>query len=695
MANGTAQSDSALTAYRVLRELGTRSPCTFAAARQDGSLVVLQRFTRHVLADAELVSAEEMAVLLRDARCLAKNWHPNVARVRHVELDGGELDIATELVDGVTFEELLALAAARRQHPEEPVLSHAIVARIFLDVLAGLSALHSVRDGINTPLGAFHGALCPANIVIGKDGVARLVSVLRPRPVKVAALGSALGYASPETLAGEPHQDGRADIFSVGVMLWEALAERRLYEEDSAPRIAQRQREEDVATPAARLAEVAMRALAFDPAVRFRTAHEMSTSIRALAGTVAQGSIVAQTIAELAGDLIRARRIELEAHSSDHHAISSMRTRSRSRMAPGLDRAAVESADSLAHDTPANDAAGSTSDDALGASPAAPTASPSSPSLATMAAREIRVASVPDVDTSYMPRPKPARRATDAPPGPPSTQPALPAQARPVRSTPSSLPPACVEDDDDLPGPRQSTPDGGYLEQLTADLQGPRSSSSVLTTGELADDEDDASSDRAEEAAALGAAREVSVSPSSTTPPGPEPGPDASIPDIPRAAPAPSFPVAVAPRAALPPAPPSAPRREPSTRTPFVVDVMPDVRISSSDLGHDSGLDAGTRRRAQLVVLGGALVALALIVAALLVRSSQTEPMPAAATQPPPPSTVIVAPPPTAAPAAPVASSSDVPSSSAATRASAAPSPVAPRVLTPPKKRSVYDPSSY
>jgi hypothetical protein len=83
---GRAQAIGATATYRVLRELGRRSQRSYAAAHDDGSIVVLHRFTRDPKSDGELVSAAEMAILMRDARCLERNWHPNIARVRHVDL---------------------------------------------------------------------------------------------------------------------------------------------------------------------------------------------------------------------------------------------------------------------------------------------------------------------------------------------------------------------------------------------------------------------------------------------------------------------------------------------------------------------------------------------------------------------------------------------------------------------------------
>jgi hypothetical protein len=577
MSNGAAQLASAIARYRVVRELGKRSQRTYAAVRNDGSLVVLHRFTRGALTtgfDGELVSAEEMALLLRDARSLAKNWHPNVARVRHAELAGDVLDVATDLLDGVTLEELIGFAAARRAHPEEPVLSHAILARIFLDVLAGLSALHSLRDGINTPLGLFHGALCPTNVIIGKDGVARIVSVFRPRPVTIGATSEALGWASPEALAGERAQDARVDVYAVGVMLWEALMERRLYDETSPARIAQRQREEDIKAPNARLAEAAMRALAFDPALRFRTAQEMAANIRALAGTVAQGSRVAQVVSDLAGDRIRIRRAELDGEASvTRHSTPPMLsgTRMRASAPPVADRPSRTFA--------------------LSGSPG---------SLATVAAREIRVPppTAPDVETSYAPRPLPARRGRKPPPlpsapsagSPPSVAPRAPPLTE--KAAAASLTPPDDADDDDLPGPRQSTSENDYLDQLSiAALPGPRPSIDDFDVDSRADHDSNA-----------------------------DLGPVRKPPAITPIAQAPFFPAVSRP--------PVLPKREPSTRTPFVVDVLPTMTPPAVALAPRVRLSPPV-----IALLAGAV--LLLIVGGTLVARSQA-PSAARGDAPPP-----------------------------------------------------------
>jgi serine/threonine-protein kinase len=321
--------------YRMLRELGSRAQHSYAAVREPQELVVAQCFVRSRSGDAPSaetatpLDGESMALLLRDARCLARSWHPNIARVKHVDLAGPdrpELTIATELLDGATLADLLAAATPQSAQREqaEPLLPLPVLARILLDVLAGLHALHGLRDGMNAPLGAIHGELCPANVVVGRDGVARIVNVLRRRPVRIDERSEAVGYASPEALDVGGTEDPRTDVYAVGVMLWEGMAGTRLYDERVPARVLSRQREGEMTpppidpeSPFARLADLAMRALAFDPAIRFKSAAEMAAELRKIAGArLASGSVVAMWVSDLAGERIRQRRASLDPSAS-------------------------------------------------------------------------------------------------------------------------------------------------------------------------------------------------------------------------------------------------------------------------------------------------------------------------------------------------------------------------------------------
>jgi serine/threonine-protein kinase len=160
------------------------------------------------------------------------------------------------------------------------------VVRLLLDVLSGLSALHEVvTDGQ-----AFvHGEVSPHHIYIDEHGTARLVPLMNAHLTYAARLEDA-GYAAPERLSGGV-MDARSDVFSVGVMLWEALAGKRLYSEASLEGLMARS--SGTKPPRIRLAPklgwaeplcaIAERAVASEPAKRFQTALELSNAMAAAA----------------------------------------------------------------------------------------------------------------------------------------------------------------------------------------------------------------------------------------------------------------------------------------------------------------------------------------------------------------------------------------------------------------------------
>lgn len=441
-----AELTSSIVAYRTLRELGTRMQRCYAAVREPSELVVLHKFAREKASflPPELdMSAETLALLLRDARCLAKNWHPNIARVKHADLVESELSIATELVEGVTLEDLFALA----RNENQGALPLPAVARIVVDVLTGLHAFHGLRDGIQSSLGLIHGEVCPANVVVGKDGVARIVNTFRPRPVRVLAKSEALPYAAAEALDVDGTSDCRSDVYAVGAILWECLTGKRLYEERDPLRILHRQRREDPRAPSGdgspeftALADVAMRALSFDPARRYKSAAEMAMDLRRRIGpSLAAGNVVAQLVARLGAEKMRARKAELDPSYKP----------SMPRVTQALP---TDHHDTLPPPPPADE-------------PPPATLRGGNVSLAT-APLETPAAAKPPAPAAAKPA---APRAGVAPPLPPraTKPPALPSKA------PTPLPlalrlPTPLEVLEELPGPRASMPD--ILDPETAAL---------------------------------------------------------------------------------------------------------------------------------------------------------------------------------------------------------------------------------
>jgi len=162
--------------------------------------------------------------------------------------------------------------------------------RMLLDILRGLTALHDTFDAEGVTFA--HGEVALTQFRVDNDGVCRLIpltgrhsSALAPTPPT-----EALGHLAPERLLGEL-VDPRADVFSAGVLLWEALAGRRLFSETTADAIIDRLMAEKLPMPqlppelawAIPLKPIAARALAVDPYQRFADCAELATAIAIVA----------------------------------------------------------------------------------------------------------------------------------------------------------------------------------------------------------------------------------------------------------------------------------------------------------------------------------------------------------------------------------------------------------------------------
>jgi serine/threonine protein kinase len=154
--------------------------------------------------------------------------------------------------------------------------------RWLLDVLTGLGVLHRTLSFV-------HGEVQPEHIVLGEDGVGRLIPVVRAHWVRGEERSpERLYYLAPEKLLGD-RVDVRSDVFSVGVMLWEALSGQRLLEayevDDIIARLMgggiPRAHAPEGEAWTAPLSDIAERAIAVDPGRRFKTVAEMKEAIEA------------------------------------------------------------------------------------------------------------------------------------------------------------------------------------------------------------------------------------------------------------------------------------------------------------------------------------------------------------------------------------------------------------------------------
>jgi serine/threonine-protein kinase len=245
-------------------------------------------------------------------RAGAKLLHPNVTALFDVDEEDGSPWVAMEYLHGERLEE----AIARLELADTPA-SWEIASRIISDAAEGLHAVHSLRDKEGSPLGLLHGDLAPHSLTVTFEGKTKIKGAFEPRvhgvldPRKVP-------YAAPEQIF-DGVVDARADVFALGVLLWELLAGKRLFARDTDDET-RAMIEAGVVPPLAQLVDevpreldvLVRRALARDPAARFPSARELSRELESLLvskGVVARDDDVGRYLRTLFAD----RFVEQEA----------------------------------------------------------------------------------------------------------------------------------------------------------------------------------------------------------------------------------------------------------------------------------------------------------------------------------------------------------------------------------------------
>lgn len=188
--------------------------------------LVIKRITKRLVGDREIE-----AMFLDEARVQALLDHPNIVQIYDFGEEKGSYFIAMELVRGATLRWVIDNAAAvHRPIPTQ----HAL--RIVSDVLAGLHYAHERAGDDGAALKLIHRDISPVNVLLTRSGIAKLCdfgvakSEIQSVHTRVGIVKGKFRYMSPEQLNGDPI-DRRADLFAVGVVLWEMLVGRRLFDQ--------------------------------------------------------------------------------------------------------------------------------------------------------------------------------------------------------------------------------------------------------------------------------------------------------------------------------------------------------------------------------------------------------------------------------------------------------------------------------
>lgn len=215
-------------AYTRLFELGRGGMARVYLAESHAfglrKLVVLKILNPEFNADLEV-----RASFRREAELSAQMNHPNVVQVMAVDEYAGMPAIVMEYLDGLPLSSLL-----RNAGKDFPLRLRMY---ILSQVLAGLHHFHELRDLDGAPLCPVHRDVSPQNIMILHDGPVKVldfgiakISATDKHATRTGTVKGKIHYMPPEQLLDGAHVDRRADIFAVGVMLWEAVADRRMWQ---------------------------------------------------------------------------------------------------------------------------------------------------------------------------------------------------------------------------------------------------------------------------------------------------------------------------------------------------------------------------------------------------------------------------------------------------------------------------------
>jgi serine/threonine-protein kinase len=306
-----------------------------AAAQGPGGfnkLVVIKKLRTTLAAEQEFLK-----MFLDEARLAARINHPNVVQTHEVGVEPPECYIAMEYLEGQSYETVLRRAArkAGKSVPDsgEPVSSvgtstGAVPLKFQLNVichaLAGLDHAHELKDFDGTPLNVVHRDVSPHNLIVTYDGHVKLLDFGIAKAAdssgdtRTGVMKGKCAYMPAEQFGGKDI-DRRADVFAVGVVLWQALAGRRLWQGLSDAEIFQKVAMGAVPTPSSvrdgvdpKLEAIAMKALAHRREDRYATAADMQTALEEYIASTPGMRSSAKELGAFVADLFAEDRVKLK-----------------------------------------------------------------------------------------------------------------------------------------------------------------------------------------------------------------------------------------------------------------------------------------------------------------------------------------------------------------------------------------------
>jgi serine/threonine-protein kinase len=284
--------------------------------------VAVKRLHPQFAKDPEFVS-----MFLDEARLAARVQHPNVVATIDVVATDGELFLIMDYVRGESLSRLL-----RQMRKQDEHVSPRIAAAIMCGFLHGLHSAHEAKSERGEPLGLVHRDVSPQNVLVGADGIARVLDFGiakaqgRIQVTRDGQIKGKLAYMPPEQLSGR-ELTRAVDIYASAVVMWETLTGERLFKGDTEGETLHKILRDPVLAPSAVNPKVPksfdgplLRALSREAKQRHATARELALELERCVG-IASPTEVGEWVENAVGSILSAREDQISAIESNSAAL--------------------------------------------------------------------------------------------------------------------------------------------------------------------------------------------------------------------------------------------------------------------------------------------------------------------------------------------------------------------------------------
>jgi serine/threonine-protein kinase len=299
--------------YKVIEKIASGGMAEVFRAESAGlegfkKTVAIKRVLPHLSEKKQFIG-----MFLDEARLSAHLSHSNCVQVFDIGVGDNTYFIVMEFVDGADLKAIIE----RSRKLGQPIALE-LAALISVRICEGLAYAHELQDGRGQLLGIVHRDMSPPNVLITRYGEVKIVDfglakansqLERSEP---GIIKGKFSYLSPEAALGQGI-DHRTDIFAVGIILWEMLAGRRLFQGESdletvrqvqAARVPPIRQFNPTVTP--ELERVLAKALARDPLQRYQSARELGQDLNTMLFHAAK-PVSSFDIAALVAPIVRQR----------------------------------------------------------------------------------------------------------------------------------------------------------------------------------------------------------------------------------------------------------------------------------------------------------------------------------------------------------------------------------------------------